>query len=288
MKIIKYFFEAIIIYFFFFIIKTIGLKRSRNLFSVIFCKIGFFFRQKKIIQQNIYNILGKLDSSSEKKIISEMWSNYGKTFVEYIYLYEFKRQSSHIKIVNKEILDTIIKKNKPVIFISGHFANFELMSMELVKYGFNLATIYRPLNNFFLNPLMEHLRRKYVCNNQIKKGMAGIRHVMNYVNKNYSIALMMDQRVSEGIRVPFFKKEALTSTLPAQLAIKFGYDIVPIYISRENNDEFILEIEEPIQVQNRTNSEENKSSITLNLNKIIERMVRRNPSQWILTHNRWK
>tara|TARA_Y100001936_G_C16034537_1_gene647710 strand:- start:1186 stop:1668 length:483 start_codon:yes stop_codon:yes gene_type:complete len=160
--------------------------------------------------------------------------------------------------------------------------------MELVKYGFNLATIYRPLNNFFLNPLMEHLRRKYVCNNQIKKGMAGIRHVMNYVNKNYSVALMIDQRVSEGIRVPFFKKEALTSTLPAQLAIKFGYDIVPIYISRKNNDEFILEIEEPIQVQNRTNSEENKSSITLNLNKIIERMVRRNPSQWILTHNRWK
>ena len=135
---------------------------------------------------------------------------------------------------------------------------------------------------------MEHLRRKYVCNNQIKKGMAGIRHVMNYVNKNYSVALMIDQRVSEGIRVPFFKKEALTSTLPAQLAIKFGYDIVPIYISRKNNDEFILEIEEPIQVQNRTNSEENKSSITLNLNKIIERMVRRNPSQWILTHNRWK
>ena len=288
MKIIKYFFEAIIIYFFFLIIKTIGLRRSRNLFSVIFCKIGIFFRPKKIIQQNIYNILGKLDSSSEKKIISEMWSNYGKTFVEYIYLYEFKRQSSHIKIVNREILDTIIKKNKPVIFISGHFANFELMSMELVKYGFNLATIYRPLNNFFLNPLMEHLRRKYVCNNQIKKGMAGIRHVMNYVNKNYSVALMIDQRVSEGIRVPFFKKEALTSTLPAQLAIKFGYDIVPIYISRENNDEFILEIEEPIQVQNRTNSEENKSSITLNLNKIIERMVRRNPSQWILTHNRWK
>ena len=288
MKIIKYFFESIIIYFFFLIIKTIGLRRSRNLFSVIFCKIGFFFRPKKIIQQNIYNILGKLDSSSEKEIISEMWSNYGKTFVEYIYLYKFKRQSSHIKIVNKEILDTIIKKNKPVIFISGHFANFELMSMELVKYGFNLATIYRPLNNFFLNPLMEHLRRKYVCNNQIKKGMAGIRHVMNYVNKNYSVALMIDQRVSEGIRVPFFKKEALTSTLPAQLAIKFGYDIVPIYISRKNNDEFILEIEEPIQVQNRTNSEENKSSITLNLNKIIERMVRRNPSQWILTHNRWK
>ena len=99
-----------------------------------------------------------------------MWKNYGKTFIEYIFLDFFKKNDSHIIIEGMSNLEEVIKQKKPVIFISGHFANYELMSMEIVKKNIKLATIYRPLNNYFLNPLMEYLRRKYVCKNQIKKG----------------------------------------------------------------------------------------------------------------------
>ena len=126
-----------------------------------------------------------------------MWKNYGKTFIEYIHLGFYKKNNSHIIIEGEEILRNIIDKNKRVIFISGHFANFELMSMEISKKNIKLATIYRPLNNF-LNPLMEFLRRKYVCKNQIRKGFSGVRESIEYINKGYSIALMIDQRVSEG------------------------------------------------------------------------------------------
>ena len=122
--------------------------------------------------------------------------------------------------MEKKNLKNIIKKKKPVIFVSGHFANFELMSMEITKKNINLATIYRPLNNFFLNPFMEYLRKKYVCKNQIKKGINGVRDAIEYIKKNYSIALMIDQRVSEGEKINFFGKPALTTTLPAQLAFK--------------------------------------------------------------------
>ena len=97
-----------------------------------------------------------------------MWSNYGKTFVEYIFLKKFRKENSHVKIIGKNILNDIKNSNKPVVFISGHFANFELMSMEITKAGVQLATIYRPLNNIFFNPFMEHLK-KYICKNQIKK-----------------------------------------------------------------------------------------------------------------------
>ena len=108
-------------------------------------------------------------------MLSNMWSNYGMTFVEYIFLNKFKKNKSHIKIYGKNVLEEVQLSQKPVIFVSGHFANFELMSMELVKHGINLATIYRPLNNYFLNPFMEYLRKKYVCKNQIKKGRHGVR-----------------------------------------------------------------------------------------------------------------
>ena len=90
--------------------------------------------------------------------------------------------------------------------------------MEIVKKNINLATIYRPLNNYFLNPIMEYLRRKYVCKNQIKKGVSGVREAIEYLKKGYSIALMIDQRVSEGEKINFLKS-AFTTTLPAQLAL---------------------------------------------------------------------
>jgi len=289
MKIIKYFFEAIIIYIFFLIIKIIGLNKSRSLFSFIFIIIGPFIKSKKVIRENIYRVFGKnIDS---KKIIKNMWSNYGKVFVEYVYLNKFKKnpyKNRHISINGIKVLNEVIKNKKPVIFISGHFANFELMSMELVKKQINLATIYRPLNNIFLNPLMEYLRKSFVCENQIKKGVSGIRECVSYLNKNYSIALMVDQRVSEGQRLPFFKHGALTTTLPAQLALKYKCDIVPIYISRNKDDSFKMEFYNPIKTSGKESSDKNKIDISLKINKIIEEMILRDPGQWTWTHNRWK
>ena len=138
-------------------------------------------------------------------------------------------------------MENIFQNNKPVIFVSGHFANFELMSMEITKKNVNLATIYRPLNNFFLNPVMEFLRKKYVCKNQIKKGINGLRETIEYIKKNYSIALMIDQRLSEGDKINFFGKPASTTTLPAQLAFKYNLPIIPVFIQRINGENFQIE-----------------------------------------------
>ena len=162
-----------------------------------------------------------------------MWFNYGRILAEYMFIKNFREQpkfQKKITIVNKEVLDEIKFKQKPVIFISGHFNNFELMAMEIEKSGINLAAIYRPLNNIFLNPIMEKIRHKYICKNQIKKGRSGTKEVLKCFKKNISIALMIDQRVSEGIKCNFFNQKALTTTIPAQFAKKFNTEIVPVYI----------------------------------------------------------
>ena len=178
----------------------------------------------------------------------------------------------------------MVEKNKQVIFVSGHFANFELMSMEITKKKINLATIYRPLNNIFLNPFMEYLRKKYVCKYQIKKGVAGVKDAINYINDNYSIAMMIDQRVSEGEKVKFFNHDALTTTLPGQLAIKFNLDLVPVFIERKNESSFKMKIYNPI----KTSDFKDKLEITKKLNNTLEKMIFANPNQWIWTHDRWK
>ena len=282
-KMIKYFLQSIFVYFFFTIGRIIGLNLSRKLFSILFSIIAPIFKSKKIIKKNLKIFNKNISKLEEDTIISNVWKNYGKTFIEYIFLDIFRKESSHIKIYGKENLERIKRIKKPVVFISGHFSNFELMSMEITKNEIKLATIYRPLNNYFLNPFMEYLRKKYICKYQIKKGIKGVRDAIEFIKKNFSIALMIDQRVSEGERIDFFNQPALTTTLPAQLAIKFNLSIIPVFIERDKNN-FIINFHDEI----RPSDFKDKIDLTKKLNNEIEKMILKNPNEWIWSHNRWK
>ena len=286
MSSIKYFFKFIIIFLLFLIFKTLGLKISSNLSSSLFKIVGPFFRSKKLIKKNILKAFPNINANDLNEISSNMWGNYGRILAEYVFLKDY-RKSIHfngVEIVGQEILDKIKNNKKPVIFVSGHFNNFELMAMHIEKSGIDLATIYRPLNNTFLNIIMEIIRKKYICKNQIKKGLAGTRELLAHFKKDHSIALMIDQRVSQGIKSKFFKYEAYTTTIPAQFVKKFNCNIVPIYIERINNYNFRLTISNPIEYSNK----ESIKDITLDLNSILEKMILKNPDQWIWSHNRWK
>ena len=282
-KFLKYLLQALFVYFVFITGKLLGLSWSRKLYSFIFKKIGPLFKSKKIIEGNLEKFL-KNDNVKKEKIILDMWSNYGMTFIEYIFLKKFRKNNSHISIDGREKLIKIAKSKKSVIFISGHFANFELMSMELTKAGVNLATIYRPLNNYLINPFMEYLRKKYICKNQIQKGIKGVKDAIKFIENKHSIALMVDQRVSEGERIDFFNHKALTTTLPAQLALKYNMEIIPILIKRDDDLNFKMKIYDPVNLSNT----KNKLEITKKLNQVLEKLINENPNQWIWTHNRWK
>jgi len=283
-KIIKYFLEAFFVYFSFLIAKIIGLTLSRKFFSFLFKEIGPIIRTNNIIKKNLNKLPNQYSEHKKNEIKNNMWSNYGMTFIEYIFLKNFRNSNTHIDIEGEEILDQISLNKKPVVFVSGHFANFELMSMEITKKKISLATIYRPLNNFFLNPFMEYLRRKFVCENQIKKGISGVKESIRYINDNNSIALMIDQRVSEGDKIKFFNQDALTTTLPAQLSLKFNLNVVPIFIERKDTSSFIMTVHEPL----KPSEFKNKLQFSLKLSQVLEGMILKNPNQWIWTHDRWK
>ena len=286
MKYIKYFFEFLFSIFFFIFFKIIGPKLSSNVSGKIFEIIGPFFRSKRVIHNNIKRALPEIDETNLKNIENSMWNNYGRIFAEYIFLKDFRygKLASEVQIEGKEILNDIKENNKQVIFISGHLSNFELMAMFIEKSGINLSAIYRPLNNIFLNGIMESIRKKYICKNQIKKGLAGLKKLIKLKKKNYSTALMIDQRVSEGILSPLFNEKALTTTIPAQLVKKFNIPIVPVYIERINGLKFKITINQPLSFpQNLT-----QQQITDNLNQILEKFILSKPENWIWSHNRWK
>jgi KDO2-lipid IV(A) lauroyltransferase len=290
MKYIKYFIEFLFIISLFAIFKIIGLKNASALGEKIGIAIGPLFRSKTIISKNINFAFPNINSSDEKKIIKGMWSNYGRTFAEYVFLNKFSKNSPEqlVSIQGKDILDKIKEKNESVVFVSGHFANFELMAMQLSNHGINLSAIYRPLNNIFLNPLMEYLRIKYICPSQIKKGRAGMREILKKIQEKHSIALMIDQRVTEGEKVLFFNQPAYTTTIPAQIALKFSSKIVPISLKRISDVKFNMVVEKPIDVERSENQNKDILDISIKLNSVMENMIKNNPDQWIWSHNRWK
>ena len=291
MKIFKYFFEFISVISLFSVFKIIGLINASNLGDILGKFIGPLFRSKLVIKQNINIGLGDIDEKKETEIIDGMWSNIGRTFAEYVFLKDFKFNRTdfdHMKLDGLKYLEEIKKSNEPVIFYSGHFANFELMAMELDKFGIKCAAIYRPLNNFFLNPLMEYLRMKYICPNQIPKGRAGMREIVNRVKNGYSIALMVDQRVGEGPRISFFNQPAQTTTIPAQLSLKYDCKLVPISLKRVGDISFEMTVHEPYKIQKTGDADQDTKNITLKINQIIEKMIIKNPTQWLWSHNRWK
>ena len=286
MKKLKLFLLFIIIIFLLIIFKILGYKKSSDLGGFIFKKIGSLFRSKKIIKKNLSNITNNNENKDFEKIIAQIWENYGRIFADYIFLKDFRNDKleKFITIEGLDILNKIKIEKKPVIFISGHFNNFELMAMIIEKNQINLSAIYRPLNNIFLNIIMEKIRKKYICKNQIPKGKSGTRSLLKAFNEGSSIAIMIDQRVSEGKKISFFNKIALTTTIPAQLIKRFNCEVVPVHIQRDHKYYFTVKFTEPLKFEDTKNLDQ----ITLKLNLWLEKMILKNPTQWIWTHNRWK
>ena len=285
MKKIIYFIEFILIKVLFIFFKIIGYKYSSNLGFLIGKIIGPIFRSKKLIIKNLQKANLQKQNNLEK-IASNVLGNYGRIFAEYVHLKNFRNNKleKYISIEGLEHLKNLKKSKKKAVFISGHFNNFELMAMQIEKAGIELATIYRPLNNFLLNKTMEQIRTENICKNQIKKGRAGSREIIKNLIKGKSIAIMIDQRVREGIKIDFFNNQATTTTIPAQLIKKYNCELVPVYIERRKNNYFKMFVSKPIKI------DKNKSILEISkyLNNLLERMIVRNIDQWIWTHNRWK
>jgi Kdo2-lipid IVA lauroyltransferase/acyltransferase len=291
MKIIKYFLEFFIVIIFFIIFKIIGLKLSSNLGEIIGKYFGPLFRKRTIAKKNILIAFPDLNEKSINEMIERMWKNIGRIFGEYIHINKFSiidQKKIKIGFANKNNFELLKKNSKPIVFFSGHFANFELMAKCLQELGFNIGAIYRPLNNIFLNPIMEFIRKKYICPIQIEKGSNGTKKLIKHISTNSPLALMIDQRLSSSIRVPFFNQPATTTTTPAQLAIKYDALLIPVFLKRLEKTNFEFFIEEPLIINRTSDYDKDIFNITQIMNKKIEEFIKRDPAHWLWSHDRWK
>jgi len=272
MKIFKYFLQFVIVLSLFITFKIVGLQNASFMGSLLAKIFGPLFRSKKIIEKNLNICFKNIEQKEIKRISLGMWDNIGRTFSEYAFLKNFQKNHNNlIKLHGAEYLDEIKNKNKPVVFISGHLSNFELLGTKLNRYGIRFCAIYRPLNNIFLNPILEYLRLKYICPIMIKKGRANIRELLNNIKNGYSVIIIADQRTSEGEKIEFFNYPALTSTMPAQISLKYNYKIVPLHMKRLSYNNFEMTVYKPFEYNKTDSYEKDTRNLTLEINKQLEK-----------------
>ena len=290
MKIIRYFVEFIIVVIFFTIFKIIGPKLSSNLGGCIGKYFGPFLRKKEIIKKNIFFAFPNISEKEMNKLINKMWENIGRVFAEYAHLNKFSiydKKKIKINFTNKINIEKLKNYKKPIVFFSGHFSNFELMGVCLKELNFNIGVIYRPLNNIFVNPIWELIKINS-SSTLIEKGPKGSKKLIKHIKQNNSLGLLVDQRLSSSIHVPFFGRPATTTTTPAKLAIKHGALLVPMFIKRVNEIEFEFFIDEPIVINKTNNYKKDIFNIAKSMNKKIEEFIISDPAHWLWSHDRWK
>jgi KDO2-lipid IV(A) lauroyltransferase len=223
-----------------------------------------------------------------ESILLEMWDNLGRTVAEYAHLRKFAdRKHRRIEIANFDIADRALATGKGILFISGHLGNWEALPIGAYQHGVEGGAVYRPVNNPYVDRWIVEQRRKNGPKDQITKGAQGTRRIFTLLRAGKAIFMLVDQKTNEGLPVPFFGRDAMTTPVPAALALKLGAVIVPIGNERLNGARFRMTVHEPVAFAPTGDHDRVVLALTARINEIIEGCVRYRPSQWLWIHRRW-
>ena len=278
-KKIQHLIEALALYLFYFIMRCLSINLTAKIFRSIFSLLPKLLKENKVANANLKMCFPKLSISQRKKILAETWQHFGSIIGEFAHWHDMSDRdfAKRVKIINPEKIPS-----KNAIIISAHLGNWELVSRIFNNYKYKINLLYRPMNNPFVNNFICSLRANKFTN-LIPKGRSGVKQIVDKIHRNEVIGLLVDQKLNEGIKVPFFDKEAMTTSLPANLALKYKIPLIPANIIRVGEAKYRVELFDAIKIK----PNDTKETITLAINKVLEDWIKNNPNQWFWFHNRW-
>lgn len=281
--------EAGIFFIFMGLFRLLGVDAASAVGGLLGRKILYRTRISDRARKNLRMAFPDKSDDDMEQIVVEMWDNLGRTIAEYAHLdkFHFQGRGARIEVANMETGVRTIEQGKGILFVSGHFGNWEIMPIAATEYGLDGALVYRPLNNPYVDRWMVKQRGIRGPREHLGKGAQGTKRIFTLLRACKSIFLLVDQKTSEGVPAPFFGRIAMTTPAPAALALKLGAVILPVTNERLNGARFRMTVHEPIAIEPTGDHDRDVLALTAKINDIIERAVRHRPSQWLWIHRRW-
>jgi len=283
MKKLQHIIEFLLVKLWLFFLALLPLKYKTLITSAIFDFIGKRLKASRIAKQNIEMIFpGKFNHNQIEDIVSQVWSNLGCIVAETPYLLSLPDNefSEYVSLKGTENIKDFAGRR--VMFFSAHLANWELLGKALAPYNIILNGVYREPNNKLVSALINKLRHKFVQGNLFPKGKQGAKQIVKALQNNEAIYMLVDQRMDDGINVPFLNHDAMTAPAIANLALKYDCPIIPVQVIRKANSHFEMVFHPSINKE-----EKDIKSIMIEINNIIGQWVVAKPGQWFWLHRRW-
>ena len=268
--------------------RALGLRRASDLGGWLARNIGPKIPVTRRARRNMARALPELSEEQREKAIVDMWDNLGRYFAEYAHLDKFWaiKPGARIEIAGMENAEAAIAKGKGGLFVSGHCGNWELMPRCIADVGLKGTLVYRPPNNPYVDAWIAKQRRIGLPT-LAAKGGDGARAIIRTLKEGSFLAMLVDQKMNDGISVPFFGREAMTPTGAPQLSLRHGSPIVPAWCERLPGQRFRATIYPELQPPNTGDRDKDTYQLALMLNQFLEARIRENPANWLWLHSRW-
>jgi KDO2-lipid IV(A) lauroyltransferase len=286
---LRYRVEAAVFFAFIGFFKLFGLDGASALGGWLGRNIFYRTRTSQRGRDNLQKAYPEKSGAEIEAILLEMWDNLGRTVAEYAHLDKLSMHGPdpRLQVANLEIVDKAVASGKGVMFVSGHFANWETMPFAAAQYGVEGGEVYRPLNNPYVDRWMVRQRMANGPKDQIAKGAQGTRRIFSLLRAGKAIFILVDQKTNEGLPAPFFGRDAMTTPAPAALALKLNCIILPTSNERLSGARFRVTIHPPLEFAPGGDHDQDMHRLTIQITESIEQMVRSRPSQWLWIHRRW-
>lgn len=237
-------------------------------------------RQPAAVRRNLSLALPDLDAATQAGIVRDMWDNLGRVLAEYPHLKEIA--SSRVEVIGREHIEAVLTAGKPLLLISGHFANWEVLPVTMRHHGLNPQLVYRHANNPYVEKLLKNCRNIDGDTRLARKGVEGARSVYGALRNNEVVGMLVDQKHNRGLPIPFFGRPAMTAPAVAQLALKYNAPILLARLERVQGTSFRVTILPPLDT-----SSHDVPDILTRINAQLESWIRQRPAQWLWLHKRW-
>ncbi len=288
--VLRYGAEALPFYLFMGLFKLLGIDVASALGGFIGRHV--FYRVKPVAdraRENLKAAYPDMPRTEMEAILREMFDNLGRTVAEYPHLDKLKATGPNprLEVTGQEHAEAAIAAGKGLMFISGHFANWEAMPVTATELGYDSALVYRPPNNPYVDRYISRMRASAGPKIQISKGAQGTRKIFTTLRRGQAILMLVDQKTDQGVAAPFFGRDAMTTPAPAALALKLGSALLPTSNERLRGARFRMRVYPPIQFTPSGDHEADIVALTARINAAVEDCVRARPSQWLWIHRRW-